>query len=220
MDVDFPDPRGYALRVVESNHLMQPLAPVTIKELVQRAQSGDSQALSELVNLHEPMLLRWARKRLGYPLRTLEDTRDIIQDTYSVVLRKIGEFRYADQRSFARWLRGIVTRIVLQKSGDLHMRRRHALGEDPLFSDEGTTPSTSAQVRELLRLRYQYLREFDRTDRLIYRLRMRGFSSEQIAAHCGMTDRSVRLRFARTDARIRLRMKQYSEGADHGSPLD
>lgn len=187
-----------------------PEAPLAA--LIARAQAGDHMALTELVNLHEPMLVRWARKRLGQPLRSLDDTRDIIQDTYTVVLRKISQFRYEDSTSFARWLRGIVTRIVLQKAGRIDLKRRAAMPEDPFVPDLATTPSTTALLQELVRFRYRVLREFDRTDRLIYRLRMRGFSSEQISAHCGMTDRAVRMRFAQTDARIRLRMKHLADG--------
>jgi RNA polymerase sigma-70 factor (ECF subfamily) len=185
---------------------------VSVYELVQRAKDGDRAAMSELVNRHEPMLLRWARRRLGYPLRTLEDTRDIIQDTYAVVLRKIGSFEYEDSRSFARWMRGIVTRIVLAKSGGVHLKRRRALVEESRLPDVAATPSTSASLRELTHLRYGVLRELERLDRLIYRLRQRGFSSTQIADWVGMSDRAVRMRFARAEARIRLRMKQILEG--------
>ena len=183
----------------------------TIKQLIDRARNDDRAALTELVNLHEPMLVRWARNRLGYPLRTLEDTRDIIHDTYAVVLRKIAQFEYEDRSSFARWLRGIVTRIVLQKATGLHIKRRLMLPEDPKIEDLGATPSTQASLREIMRYRYGILREFERLDRKIYRLRMRGFSSTQISSFVGMTDRGVRMRFARVDAKIRLRMKRFVE---------
>jgi RNA polymerase sigma factor (sigma-70 family) len=189
----------------------------TVKELIDRAKGGDRDAISELVTLHEPMLVRWARRRLGFPLRTLEDTRDIIQDAYAVLLRKIGRFEYEDTRSFARWLRGIVTRIVLQKANGVHVRRRLLMPAEPRFADPSVTPSTAASMREITRTRYSTLREFDRTDRLIYRLRMRGFSSTQIADHVGMTDRAVRMRFARVDARIRLRMSQAIGDKGRGS---
>lgn len=188
----------------------------TLPELITRAKSGDRDALSTLITLHEPMLVRWARQRLGYPLRTLEDTRDVIHDTYAVVLRKIDAFEYHDPRSFARWLRGIVTRIVLQKAGGVGIRRKLKLPDEPGVPDLSATPSTSATVREIKRERYRVLREFDRTDRLIYRLRMRGFSSTQIADYVGMTDRGVRMRFAKTDAKIRMRMMKLVDAQRRG----
>jgi len=181
----------------------------SVRKLIDRSKSGDSEALSELVNLHEPMLVRWARKRLGYPLRTLDDTRDIIHDTYAVMLRKIEEFHYEDSRSFARWMRGIVTKIVLQKANGAQVRRRLSMPEEPKIQDYEMTPSTRATLEELTRYRYHILREFDRQERLIYRLRMRGFSSTQIATYTGLSGRTIRMKFSRTDARIRLRMKKF-----------
>ncbi len=179
-----------------------------ILSLVERARAGDREALDELLRVHEPMLLRWARKRLGYPLRTLEETRDILQDTYAVVMRKIDSFYYEDETSFGRWLRGIVTRIVLQKAKGAHIRRRLALPDAERVPDLSATPSSVAQARELTRAKYSFLRELGRLDRLIYRMRMRGFSSVQIADYVGMTDRAVRMRFAKVEARIRLKLQR------------
>ena len=186
-----------------------------IRGLIDQAKGGDRDALAELVNMHEPMLVRWARKRLGFPLRTLEDTRDIIHDTYAVVLRRIDQFEYEDRQSFARCLRGIVTRIVLQKANGVHLRRRLLMPDSEKVTDHDATPSTTAAIKEITRKRYAILRKFDRTDRFIYRLRMRGFSSTQISDFVGMTDRAVRMRFARVDAKIRLKMKKFLEEQGH-----
>ena len=179
-----------------------------LAQLLQSAGDGDRQALAELVEIHEPMLVQWARKRLGYPLRTLEETRDIMNDTWMVVMRKMSTFEYQDNESFARWLRGIVTRIVLQKANGGHLKRRLLMPEGADVADLGATPSTSASLTELQRLRYSELRNFEKIDRVIYRLRMRGFSSAQIADLVGMSDRGVRMRFAKVDAKLRLRLRK------------
>jgi RNA polymerase sigma factor (sigma-70 family) len=179
---------------------------------IARAQAGDRDALHELFLRHEPMLLRFARRKLGLPLRTADETRDVLHDAYRVVLRKIGSFRVEDSKSFARWLRGIVTRVVLQKAGSLHLRRRAELGEDAPVYDPELTPATRLSVEELVRIRYRLLRGFERLDRKIYRLRTRGFSTAAIGAMVGLTDRMIRLRFARTDAKIRLHLGRYFDG--------
>lgn len=152
-------------------------------------------------------MLRWARRRLGQPLRTLDETRDILHEAYGVVLRKIGDFELEDSRSFARWLRGIITRVVLQKSGNPHIRRRSPLEED-LRLDPELTPSTRISLEELLAHRSRVVRELERLDRLVYRLRTRGCSSADIAARIGLSDRAVRMRFAKAEARVRMRMRQ------------
>ena len=196
-------------------HMNDDAAKIT--QLLDSAKDGDREALAELVEMHEPMLVRWARERLGYPLRTLEDTRDIMNDTWMVVMRKIPTFNYEDSSSFGRWLRGIVTRIVLQKANSGHLKRRLLMPEGSDPCDLGATPSTHASLIELQRLRYAELRSFEKIDRAIYRLRMRGFASAQIADLVGMSDRGVRMRFAKVDARLRLRLRKLL-GATDGDP--
>ena len=146
----------------------------SIRELVTQAQAGDRDALGRLFELHEPMMTRWARRRLGMPLRTLEETRDVLHDAYSVVMRKIGGFRMEDSKSFARWLRGIITRVVLQKAGSQYLRRRGALPDDMPVASPDLTPMTRVSLDELTRWRYRILKEFERMDRRIYRLRVHG----------------------------------------------
>jgi len=186
----------------------------SIVELVQAAQAGDREALSQLFTRHEPMMIRWARRRLGQPLRTLDETMDVLHDAYQVVLRKIGSFEMEDSKSFARWLRGIITRVVLQKSGNPYLKKRDALTTAQHPQDLELTPMTRLTVKDLVNYRYRLLKSFPRTDQLIYRLRLRGWSAQEIADRLGVTDRAVRMRFAKTDARVRLKMKQFVESAD------
>jgi RNA polymerase sigma-70 factor, ECF subfamily len=188
----------------------------TIRGLVAKAQTGDREALGRLFEMHEPMMTRWARRRLGMPLRTLEETRDVLHDAYGVVMRKIATFRMEDSRSFARWLRGIITRVVLQKAGSQYLRRRTALSDDMPVASAELTPMTRVSVDELTRWRYRILKEFERMDRRIYRLRVRGHSSTEVADLIGLSDRAVRMRFARIEARLRVRMLHLLEVGGHG----
>ena len=182
-----------------------------IRSLVEKSRSGDHEALSRLFEMHEPIMVRWARRRLGQPLRTLDETRDVLHDAYEIAMSKIGTFQMEDSKSFARWLRGIITRVVLRKAGSPWIRRRTPMSEEYEPPDLDLTPMTRLTLEELRNHRYRILREMDRMDRLIYRLRARGCSSSAIADRIGMTDRAVRMRFAKTDARIRLRMLQLVE---------
>ncbi|MCB9834159.1 MAG: sigma-70 family RNA polymerase sigma factor [Planctomycetes bacterium] len=180
--------------------------------LLARARDGDRSAVEALFRRYEPMLQAWARRRLGFPLRTLEETQDILQEVYLVVLQKVAEFEPQDQHSFPAWLKGIATRIVLQKASGSYLRHRLLDPEPLVLRDLEATPCTAATLDEIKRRTYQELRGFDRLDRLIYRLRRRGFSSTQIADLVGMTDRGVRMRHARVDARLRLRLGRLADG--------
>lgn len=188
-----------------------------IIELVEAARAGERSALEELFALHEPMMMRWARRRLGQSLRTMDETRDVLHDAYHVVMQKIDVFEVEDSRSFARWLRGIVTRIVLSKARDPRVKRRDPLLDEHEVKDLDMTPMSRVSFDEVLKLRYRILREFPREDRLAWRLRRRGFSNRQIAEHMGVTDRAVRQRFAKLDARLQLRLKPYLEASGDAS---
>ena len=194
----------------------RPPSGESIRDLVKKAQAGDREALGRLFELHEPMMTRWARRRLGMPLRTLEETRDVLHDAYAVVLRKIKSFRMEDSKSFARWLRGIITRVVLQKAGSQYLRRRSALPDDMPVASLELTPMTRVSLEDLTRWRYRILKEFERMDRRIYRLRVRGRSSTDIADLVGLSDRAVRMRFAKTEARLRVRMLRLLEVGGRG----
>jgi len=182
-----------------------------VRSLVARAQDGDSRAMERLFDLHEPMLVRWARRRLGQPLRTLDETRDVLHDAYQVALTRIGAFRFEDSKSFARWMRGIITRVVLRKAGSPHVVRRKSLLQEHQKEDPDLPPMSRLSLQELKDARYRFLRESGRTDRLIFRLRARGCSSSQIALRIGMSDRAVRMKFAKTEARLRLKLLQFIE---------
>jgi RNA polymerase sigma factor (sigma-70 family) len=187
-----------------------------VRALVQAAQAGDREALARLFAVHEPMLLRWARRRLGRSLRTLDETRDVLHDAYQIALAKIASFQMEDNKSFARWLRGIIARVILKKAAHPYLVRRTAVDEDFQPPDLDLTPFTRLSLDELTTYRYRLLRMLPRLDRLIYRLRVRGWSSSDIADRVGLTDRAVRLRFAKTDARIRVRMRKLAEAPSNG----
>jgi RNA polymerase sigma factor (sigma-70 family) len=182
-----------------------------VRRLLAEAQGGDRSALERLLAMHEPMMLRHAHRLLGRPLRSLDETRDILHDAYQIAMRKLHLFVPEDSRSFARWMRGIITRVILRKSEAPYVVRRAALPADFQQPDLDLTPLTRLSLRELRLHRYRCLRDCDRMDRLIYRLRTRGCAASEIAARLGISDRAVRMRYARTDARIRLRMKALVE---------
>jgi hypothetical protein len=63
-------------------------------------------------------------------------------------------------------------------------------------------------------MKERLLEGFEETDRVIWRERQRGVPSSELADRLGMTDRNIRLRFAKTDAAIRVRLRK-AMGEDH-----
>ena len=86
------------------------------QELVKRAQAGDFEAFSELVNAHKDKLYAFVRKLVGDP----DDTNDIVQDTFLKAIDKIDQFR--GDSAFGTWL----TSIALNQSRALFAKRKQA----------------------------------------------------------------------------------------------
>src|SRR5205814_8154843 len=73
-------------------------------------------AWGRFVKLYTPLLFFWAR-RLGLPDA---DARDLVQEIFLTLVRKLPEFRYDRAKGFRNWLRT----AVLNKWRD-QARRRH-----------------------------------------------------------------------------------------------
>ncbi|HTU16776.1 MAG TPA: sigma-70 family RNA polymerase sigma factor [Gemmataceae bacterium] len=67
-------------------------------------QPGQPQAWDRLVELYTPLLYRWARRAGLQP----QDAADIVQDVFTILVRKLPDFVYDKQRSFRAWLRTLL----------------------------------------------------------------------------------------------------------------
>ena len=88
------------------------------RALVQRAQHGDFDAFTELVNAHKNKIYGLARKLAG----SAEDAEDIVQETLLKAIDKIDQFRL--EASFGTWLYTIALNqaramFAKQKQADL-----------------------------------------------------------------------------------------------------
>lgn len=76
-----------------------------LASLVRQAQAGDSDAFAELYLATYQMIYRFAYRYL----RSEEDAKDAVQDTYIIVLRKIRMLK--DPQLFVSWLNQIAFRV-------------------------------------------------------------------------------------------------------------
>ncbi len=74
------------------------------KRLVDKAQSGDVEALNELFARHYQTMLDVARRRLGARLRSKEEPVDLAQTTFREAHRDFGNYTYRGEGSLLRWL--------------------------------------------------------------------------------------------------------------------
>jgi RNA polymerase sigma-70 factor, ECF subfamily len=103
--------------------------------LIERARSGDSEALTELYKRHERRVYNLALRTLGNPW----DAADVAQEAFIKAFRNLDSFK-GDAR-FSTWLH----RIVVNAAYD-HLRRQRPEPMDGDIIEEVTGPSGSGAV--------------------------------------------------------------------------
>jgi RNA polymerase sigma-70 factor (ECF subfamily) len=88
--------------------------------LIRAAQSGDAEAFEQLVRSYDQSVLRMALNLLHSP----EDARDIYQEAFLRVYRKLPQFRF--DCSFSTWLYRIVANLCLDQIRKRKVRKEEA----------------------------------------------------------------------------------------------
>lgn len=128
--------------------------------LIDRAVTGDRDALGELLEQHGPTVE--SKLHIGTRWRGLLDAGDVMQVTYVEVFLRIASFDPARASSFAAWLRQIaennlrdaVRELQAQKSPPQERRVELFVGGDSyvglfdLLSATGASPTLSARRNE------------------------------------------------------------------------
>jgi RNA polymerase sigma-70 factor (ECF subfamily) len=127
--------------------LAEPPAPGADIELVRRAQTGDQEAFGDLVRTHYETAFRVALS----VVRHEHDARDVCQDVWVIVWKKLPLFR--GESKFSTWLHPIIVRRSLD-----HLRKRRrwfdrfvpfrAEGDDPDASSERFTTAAEPVAEE------------------------------------------------------------------------
>src|SRR5712671_6028856 len=80
----------------------------TSLDMLRRAQSGDAEALNQLLARYLPRLKRWATGRLPAHARGMADTQDLVQETVSRAFRKIDGIEIRGEGSLQAYLRQVL----------------------------------------------------------------------------------------------------------------
>ena len=88
--------------------------------LIKAAQSGDAEAFEQLVRSYDQSVLRMAVNLLRSP----EDARDVYQEAFLRVFRKLPQFRF--DCSFSTWLYRIVANLCLDQLRKRKVRKEEA----------------------------------------------------------------------------------------------
>jgi RNA polymerase sigma-70 factor, ECF subfamily len=121
----------------------------TTFDLVERAKTGDTDALNDLFAKYLPSLRRWASGRLPRWTRDLMDTDDLVQETVVRAVKRIDRFESRHEGALQAYLRqAVVNRI----RDEVRRAKRAPMSEilDDNAADKGASPLENAIGTEAL----------------------------------------------------------------------
>jgi RNA polymerase sigma-70 factor (ECF subfamily) len=133
------------------------------RELVQRAQAGDREALDELFGYYWPQVLQAVRRKLGVKLRRFEDSFDVVQGTLEEALRVFPSFEWQGEASFKYWLYKLAHNR-LRKDAHFYSAQKRGGGKLPDFlkiggvAGEGARPKDSMTSSRLAQMNERKMR--------------------------------------------------------------
>ena len=180
---------------------------------VLRAQRGDREAFTRLIELYRERILRLAQQMVGNP----EDAQDLCQETFVRVYRALHSFDR--KRPFTPWVYRIAYNVIYD-----YLRRKKVrpaiadLDEEwPLeerVDDGGATPEQALMLSETqkqVQAAIQALPENYR-DVVVFRF-VDNLSYAEIAETLGLTDANVMMRMSRARRMLRDKLQHLHAGA-------
>src|SRR5688572_14597039 len=119
--------------------------------LLERARTGDREALNAVFARHRDRLRRMVEMRLDRRLQGRVDASDVIQEAHLEVVRRLDEYAANPRLPFFLWLRLVVGERLLKMHRDhLGTQKRDAAVEVSLFRDALPAASSAAIAAQLL----------------------------------------------------------------------
>lgn len=183
------------------------------QQWLRRAQSGDFQAFSALVERYQERILRLARRIVG----SLHDAEDVVQQTFLSAIESLDSYRA--EASVSTWLFRIATNHalkVLRKRRGLPLEvGSNGLGEESYsdlphpdyvasWRDRPDELLQQAEVRQLLD---EAIAELPENYRVVFVLRdIEGLSIREVADVLSLSEANVKIRQLRARLQLRERL--------------
>ena len=175
----------------------------TSTSLLARLRTGEeTQAWDRFVRLYTPVLFYWVRRQ-GVPS---DDTADLVQEVFAVLVKQLPTFHYNPQRRFGAWLRT----IAVNKCHDYFRRksvRPVTTGDavDPPVADPAEAFSEAEYHRRLARRALQVMEaEFQpATWKACWETVVAGRKASEVAAELGLSVNAIYVAKSRVLRRLR-----------------
>ena len=173
-----------------------------VRDLLERARNGDSQAFADLFEPLRPRLLATIRTRLSPAIRQRVDPEDVLQDTYIRGLHSLSRFEWQGEDSLACWLVAIASHVALDVVR--HEGRRPALRIELDVRGDGTAPSRGLRRLERRERLMKALRTLSSEHQTVLKLsRMEGQSIREIAERMERSESAVKNLLLRATRKLR-----------------
>src|SRR3954462_6242701 len=177
--------------------------PDSSVELIRRAQAGESDALSRLLERYLPELRRWAHGRLPAFARDMADTHDLVQDAMKRTVINFDRFEYRGEGALRAYLHQAVVNLVfdhVRRAG----RRPHRVELDEHVSSRERSPLDRAISQQTFERFEAALATLSGDDQKAVRARLElGCSYDEVAAIAGKPSAdAARVAVARAVKRI------------------
>jgi RNA polymerase sigma-70 factor (ECF subfamily) len=213
---------------------MEQADPDTVRALLERAASGDTEGWRQVVACHHDRLHRMVALRLDPRLRGRLDPSDILQEAYLEAAAGLAEYLKAPELPPFLWLRRLAgSRLAKAHRAHLGTQKRDASREVSLDAPIpeassvvlaacllGTDrPSEAVAQDELRSLLQAALEQLDPLDREALVLRhFEQLNSAEVARELGISEAAAGKRYLRALQRLRTLLKEAPGGLDLWQP--
>lgn len=182
--------------------------------LIKRAQEGDAAAFEALVLMYDRDVLKLAFRMVN----NLEDARDIYQDVFLLVYRKLSSFRFESE--FYTWLYRIVINQCInfrkwrrrRKMAPLDMQEAPVGGSPETVAAVGRNPEDSILDREAGDLIEQALSQLSEKQRAVFVLRhFHDQKLQDIAHSLGCAEGTVKNYLFRATQKMQDLLRDYQQ---------
>jgi RNA polymerase sigma-70 factor (ECF subfamily) len=196
------DVRASSPEALDAPSPAEPETLLTV-ELLQLAQQGDQQALERVMQRYLPRLQRWARGRLPDYARSLVDTSDLVQETFSRTLHGLKNLEVGNAGGFESYVRQSVLNGIKDQIRRASIRPRSAQEPEELVH-RAPSPLENAIGADLLDRYERGMAGLEPEDRRLIHLRVElELEYSEIAALTGRPSRdAARMAFQRALARL------------------
>jgi RNA polymerase sigma-70 factor (ECF subfamily) len=175
-----------------------------IQSLIRRAQAGDRAAFDALVEGHREALERLIRTRLaGIGLKHTVGEEDILQETLLRAFRKLADFQWQGEDSFARWI-GVIATNLIRSAGRREKRSPLPLLDPDACIHHDNSPSENARRGERFDRLQQALDSLDPDlRRVLVLVRIKGLPIKEVARELGRSPNAVSILLYRAALKLK-----------------